>query len=214
VTWPSERKPPASARLRAGPSGRRAGTDRLEALPADRPGDGALLLRIRADDASALDLLLERYWPQVYRYALRRTGSADAAADLAQDVFCRVWERRAAWRPEGSVRGLLFRLARNTAVSHHRRRFARERAAGVFAHLHGGVTVSPLASDSPDLRATLDRAIAALPARRREVFRLRMVDDLSYDEIADAMGTSRQTVANQLSRALATLRQRLAHLLD
>jgi RNA polymerase sigma-70 factor, ECF subfamily len=185
----------------------------MEALAPDRPGDAALLLRIRADDATALEQLLERYWTQVYRYALRRTGSADAAADLAQDVFCRIWERRSAWRPEGSVRGLLFRLARNTAVSQHRRGFARERASLAFAHLQGGRS-SPAPADTADLRKALERAIAALPSRRREVFQLRMLDDLSYDEIAETMGTSRQTVANQLSRALATLRERLAHLLD
>jgi len=186
----------------------------MEALATERPGDGVLLLRIRADDASALDQLLERYWSQIYRYALRRTGSADAAADIAQDVFCRVWERRATWRPDGSVRALLFRLARNAAVSQHRRHYARERAALVFAHLHGGRTAPAAGIDIEDLRTALERAIAALPLRRREVFQLRMLDDLSYDEIAETMGTSRQTVANQLHRALTTLRERLGHLLD
>jgi RNA polymerase sigma-70 factor (ECF subfamily) len=201
--------------VRTGTIGRRRGADRVEALASERPGDTALLLRIRADDASALDQLLERYWAQVYRYALRRTGSADAAADLAQDVFCRIWERRAVWRPDGSVRALLFRLARNAAVTQHRRRHARERASGVFAHLQGGRSApSVTAGDTADLRTALERAIAALPLRRREVFQLRMLDDLSYDEIAETMGTSRQTVANQLHRALATLRERLGHLLD
>jgi RNA polymerase sigma-70 factor (ECF subfamily) len=192
----------------------RAGTERIEAVPTERPSDSALIVRMRADDPAALDLLLERYWAPIFRYALRRTGSSDAAADVTQDVFCRVWERRATWRSTGSVRGLLFRLARNTAVSRHRRRFARDRATRGFTDLYLGRSVTPPSADTAGLRSALERAIAALPARRREVFQLRMIDDLSYDEIAAVMGTSRQTVANQLSRALATLRRGLAHLLD
>jgi len=63
-----------------------------------------------------------------------------------------------------------------------------------------------------DLRAALERAIATLPPRRREVFLLRVVHDLSYKEIAGVMGTSAQTVANQLSSALRELRTTLAGL--
>lgn len=181
--------------------------------PAD-PSDAALLARLRGGDAQALDALLERYWPAVFAYVLRRTGSRDAAADVAQDVFCRFWERRAGWRPGGSVRGLLFRIARNTAVSQHRRRRARERATLGFAELYVQRAPAPLPAERAELRAALERAVAALPARRREVFQLRMVDDLSYDEISVVMGISKQTVANQLSHALAALRLALAHLLD
>lgn len=176
--------------------------------------DTVLLARLAAGDAAALDALLERHWPSLYRYALRRTGSPDDAADIAQEVFCRLWERRADWRAHGSVKGLLFRLARNAAVTGQRRRRVRERAAHLLADLAPDPTPATAAAERAELRAALERAIAALPARRREVFLLRMVDGLSYDEIAAAMDTSRQTVANQLSRALATLRTTLGHLLD
>jgi RNA polymerase sigma-70 factor (ECF subfamily) len=75
-------------------------------------------------------------------------------------------------------------------------------------------TAIPKPAEHAEMNAAIEHAISLLPARRREVFLLRMMDDLSYEEIAAVMGTSRQTVANQLSRALATLRPALAHLLD
>jgi RNA polymerase sigma factor (sigma-70 family) len=53
-----------------------------------------------------------------------------------------------------------------------------------------------------------------MPARRREIIVLRCVHDLSYREIADVMNIAQQTVANQLSSALATLRTSLRDLLD
>ena len=80
--------------------------------------DGCLLARLKADDASAMGVLVERHWAPLVNYLTRTVGSSpDLASDLAQDAFCRLWERRATWRGEGSVRGLLLRLVRNMAVS-------------------------------------------------------------------------------------------------
>ena len=179
------------------------------------PTDTDLLLRLASDDDRALDLLLERYWAPLFRFALRRTGSRDVAADVVQDAFCRLWTRRGSWRVQGSVRALLYRLTRNSAVSQHRGKEARKRALQNYAERSADISTSGrIPAEHVELREALERAIAGLPARRREVFLLRMMDDLSYEDIARVMGTSKQTVANQLSRALATLRPALAHLLD
>jgi RNA polymerase sigma-70 factor (ECF subfamily) len=186
------------------------------ALPTERdqpsepaePSDAILLARLAADDASALDALLGRYWSPLVVFIARLSGSPEAAEDAVQETFCRLWERRRSWRVEGSVSGLLFRLARNIAISTHRHLQAEDRAAGI------SIEHAPRHHDAPELsddalRATLERAIASLPPRRREVFLLRVVHDLSYKEIGAVMGTAPQTVANQLSHALAELRTML-----
>lgn len=175
----------------------------------DQPSDATLLARLAADDASALDALLARYWLPLITFLARMTGSVEAAEDAAQETFCRLWERRRSWRIEGSVSGLVFRLARNIAISEHRHLQAEGRAAEVVSESTPAHHAAPDVPDA-ELRAALERAIAALPPRRREVFLLRVVHDLSYKEIAVAMGTSPQTVANQLSHALAFLRRALA----
>jgi RNA polymerase sigma-70 factor, ECF subfamily len=175
----------------------------------DPPTDAVLLARLAADDSSALDALLAKYWSPLTMFIARMTGSPEAAEDAVQETFCRLWERRRAWRVEGSVGGLLFRLARNIAISEHRHLQAEERAASVAGE------ALPTHHDAPELpdaelRAVLEDAIATLPPRRREVFLLRVVHELSYKEIAAVMGTSPQTVANQLSHALGELRKKLA----
>ena len=177
----------------------------------DRVPDAVLLERLAADDASALDTLLARYWQPLTLFITRLTGSTEAAEDAVQEAFCRLWERRRAWRGEGSVNGLLFRLARNGAIWAHRREDAEARAAAVAAEEMPPHHAMP-ALPNDELRVALDRAIAELPPRRREVFLLRVVHDLSYKEIAAVMGTSMQTVANQLSTALRELRTRLSEL--
>ena len=186
---------------------------RHRALPTERdqpsePSDATLLARLAADDASALDALLGRYWSPLVMFIARLSGSPEAAEDAVQETFCRLWERRRSWRVEGSVGGLLFRLARNIAISTHRHLQAEDRAAGI------AIEHAPRHQDAPELpddalRAALERAIASLPPRRREVFLLRVVHDLSYKEIGAVMGTAPQTVANQLSHALAELRAML-----
>jgi RNA polymerase sigma-70 factor (ECF subfamily) len=175
----------------------------------DEPPDTGLLERLAANDTSALDVLLARYWSPLTTFVARMTGSPEAAEDAVQETFCRLWERRGSWRVEGSVSGLLFRLARNIAISEHRHLQAEERAAAVATD---GVPRHHELPELPDeeLRAALEHAIASLPPRRREVFLLRVVHDLSYKEIAAVMGTAPQTVANQLSHALASLRQQIA----
>lgn len=174
-----------------------------------RPSDATLLARLAADDSTALDALLARYWPPLIAFITRMTGSESVAEDAVQETFCRLWERRRSWGTQGSVSGLLFRLARNIAISGHRHQRAEERAATTFGELRPRHHAAPELPDAT-LRVALERAIAALPPRRREVFLLRVVHELSYKEIAAVMGTSPQTVANQLSHALATLRVELA----
>ena len=112
------------------------------------------------------------------------------------------------------MRALLCRIARNYAVSEHRRQRADERSAETFVELTRPVSPPRDRIETEQLRSALDREIALLPERRREILVLRCVHDLSYKEIADVMNIAQQTVANQLSSALATLRVSLRDLLD
>lgn len=175
-----------------------------------------LLRRLREDDAGALDLVLREHWGPIVTYLARWLESRDAAEDVAQQTFIRLWEQRSSWGLEGSLRGLLFRIARNLAISYQRSLEARGRAGLRFVSEEDSRSPSSPLEDVlvGELGRALDGAIGALPERRREVFVLRCIHGLSYNEIAAAMGISEQTVANQLSRALATLRSSLEYLLQ
>jgi RNA polymerase sigma-70 factor (ECF subfamily) len=178
----------------------------------ESPSDLELIRRLRRDDTAALDVVLRRYWPPLVAYLVRLLGSTDAAEDVAQRTFCRLWDRRGSWRDDGSMRALIYRVARNLAISEQRHHDAEMRSAALADVARSNPTPLQLLEDK-QLRRELEGAIAALPERRREVFVLRCIHDLSYKEIAEVMGTSPQTVANQLSLALTTLRRSLGHLL-
>jgi RNA polymerase sigma-70 factor (ECF subfamily) len=182
--------------------------------PADL-ADEALMERIRAGDASALDALLKRYWDVVVAYARQILGDPAAAADTAQQTFIKLWQRREQWTPTGSVAAYVFRITRNAALNERRARRVRVVSTG---NPRVGATAStpgtPLQTlEEKELRAGLEAALRLLPERRKEVFMLARFQRLTYDEIAALMGISAQTVANQMSAALADLRKHLvAHL--
>lgn len=176
--------------------------------------DRVLLSRLRVGDRSALETLLDLYWTALVTYAARLLGSWDAAEDVAQETFVRIWERREDWEAAGSVSALLYRIARNNALD---KRKIRHRYSACLQRLTSDCRIVPTPADQiqmAELEAALGAAVEALPERRRETFLLARVDGLSCREIAEVMGLSPQTVSNQLSAALRELRQALRPFLE
>lgn len=176
--------------------------------PLTIPPDEEIIRRLRASDEGALELLVSAYWQRLTRFVEGILDRAGGAEDVVQETFIRLWMRREGLRLEGSFRAFLYTMARNAAID-ERRRLGRRTALAKQADTPG-TQPSPLATtEASELQAVASQAIAALPPRRREVFRLARFEGLSYKEIAEVMGLSPQTVANQMSRALTELHETL-----
>lgn len=147
--------------------------------------------------------------PGLVRYAEGILGENGNGEDVVQETFFRLWIRRREVTASGSLRAFLYTLTRNAAID-ERRRCTRRAAVAQAA----GTPPSPLtpleAAARSELAHAAATAVSALPARRRDVFLLGRLKGLTYREIAAAMGVSPQTVANQMSAALRSLRQALA----
>ncbi len=169
------------------------------------------LERIRKGDTEALGALLADAWAPLVQFLARMTESDDAAEDAAQEAFVRLWERRERWT-EGSARAVLFRIARNVALDQTRRLDVRARFAdSVPRPSRPSTPVDDLSL--LEARSRVDEALAALPARRRQLFELVRFDGMSYREAAHVLDLSPQTVANQMSLALRDLRTLLSDFL-
>jgi RNA polymerase sigma-70 factor, ECF subfamily len=176
--------------------------------------DVEIMRRIQAGDERALDEVLARYWQPLVRYAWNLTGARDAAEDAAQEALVRLWQKRAAWTATTSLRGFLYRILRNHVLNEKRAERVRLRWRDRI--LRSGRPRVPTPADlfdDEELAEAVQAAIDALPDRRREVFVLSRFSGLSYEEIATTLEISPQTVANQMTAALRTLRGHLsAHL--
>lgn len=174
-------------------------------------GDSELMERLQRDDAEALEALLRRYWRPLVAFAVGFVREMDVAEDIVQETFIRVWQRRADWQPNGSVRSFVYRITRNLSLNEQRAREVRERwrTRGLKQHPQSPVTPAQH-FEAEALEIAVQAAVEALPERRRQVFVLARYHNLSRHQIAAVMGISPQTVANQLSAALSTLRDALA----
>jgi RNA polymerase sigma-70 factor (ECF subfamily) len=165
---------------------------------------------LRAGDACALDALIGAHWARLVAYAEGVLGDRDAAYDVVQEAFVRLWEQRRKWREAGSVRVWLFRTVRNLSVSEVRRRAVRQRWEVVEGGTeHAGPRTPVQETQDRELRAAIEGAVAGLSPRRREVFTLFHLEDLTYREVAVVMGIREQTVANYLQAAVGELRKAL-----
>jgi RNA polymerase sigma-70 factor (ECF subfamily) len=163
--------------------------------------------------AGAYEDLLDRHWAALVRYAAAIVRSGDAAQDIAQEAFVRLWASRAhAGSPQNAEREVayLYRTVRNLSLNE--RRWRRVRALWLERQPADGAQ-APAVEDEEAVDARVRRAVAELPRRRREVFELARYHDLTYQQIAVALGLSAQTVANHMSAALRDLRSALHDLL-
>ncbi len=176
------------------------------------PADIALLACVLNGDESGLAALLERHWHSLVKYAFSILGDRDAAEDVVEEVFVRLWEHRDTLGLEGSVLGLLFRMARNLSLDEHRHVEAQLRAARK-APVPMAVPTPAEYVEGEEVHSAVATAVANLPQRRREVFELVRHHGLSYREAADTLGLAPQTVANHFTLALSDLREALGPLM-
>jgi RNA polymerase sigma-70 factor, ECF subfamily len=180
--------------------------------PADVPtcDDATQADRIRGGDIAAFERLYRAYWQRLYAFAFRYVRSRDDAEDVTQDVLLRIWRSRASWAPAGTVASYLYLAVRNAARDRLERVAVARRhrgRAGVGAVATAAEVQSHL--EAAELAAAVERALADLPPKRSTVCKLRLIEGLSYAEIAKRLGISEKTVETQLARGLKFLRERI-----
>ena len=170
-----------------------------------------ILSRIRAGEREAFETLVHETRDDLVDYLTWILGSKEAAEDTCQDAFIRLWEQRERWH-DGSARALLFRIGRNLAFDARRRERVRRDWAVREAAMVSSVWGDERAELS-ELEVRFREALAALTPARRETVESVRLQGLTHEEAAQALGVSRQTVANRMTLALADLRQLLGDVL-
>ncbi len=165
----------------------------------------AKLLAAADTDKAAFRVLYERYADRVHRYHLRRSRDQDAAADLTAETFAQAWCARGSFRDEaeGSAGPWLFAIARNVLLQSVRRMQLEDTARSTLGVREGGAVVTPDESWLDGVDELLDE----LPPAQREAIRLRFVDDLAFQGVADRLQISPEGARMRVHRGLASLRR-------
>lgn len=178
--------------------------------------------RFQSGDARAFRQLLGRHERRVYNFFLRSFGKKEVAQDLTQDTFLRIVKGKASYQRKAKFTTWMWRIAHNLRVDTYRREKFRKHASldqpmghddekrtkldmvedskeiGAERHAHGGRFVEALAKVLPELDED-----------QREVFLLRQMEGLSFQEIAEIQDININTVKSRMRYALQKLREML-----
>ena len=161
---------------------------------------------LRGLSQAAFEKLFRQYYEELYYYACRYLWRREDAEEAVQDVFVRVWEKREELQISTSVKAYLYAAVRNRAINHLNSRWARE------APLPLDPAIPVMAEAAEDelgqetLIQLLQQGIATLPSQCRTIFQLSRQGGLTYDEIAEELGISKETIKSQVKIALRKLR--------
>ncbi len=173
-----------------------------------------VVARIRDGDARAFETVFRTYYAPLAAFAYRYLRDAAAAEDVVQDVFGKLWENRRSLVVTTSLRAYLYAAVRNRTLDIRKHDtvvedWERDESSADVRELHPAPRQPDEILDRQLIGDRLAAAFEALPERQAQVMRLRWKNDLSYAEIAEAVGISVKGVEKHLSRGLAALKRQL-----
>lgn len=165
-----------------------------------------LLQQIADGREEAFAALVQKYWNNVYAQALTYLKSSHHAQDLVQDLFVKVWEKRATLPKVERFDAFLFIMARNAIISALRKKLAEPLSTDVIDVYQEHSRMPDQMLSFKQLQQHFKTAIDLLPQQQKTAFLLSREEDLSYEAIAVQMNLSRETVKKHICRALNFLR--------
>lgn len=177
-----------------------------------------LLVRLIRGEIKAYEELFHRYYPSFLAFVRGMLKDGFAAEDITQNIFLKVWINRERLDAEKSIRSYLFVLAKHEVYNQLRMRSRRfsplqeleSPVCGDTGRFFPSGNEIEQMIDLHETSARIDALVEAMPAKRREIFRLSRYERLSNKEIAQRLGLSVRTVDKHLELALRELRRHFA----
>jgi len=145
----------------------------------------------RAKDITAFEDLLNEYQPRVFQLAQRMVIDADDAADITQEVFIKVWQKRDQFKGDSAIFTWIYRIATNHCLEFLRKKKKREILRLTdYEEILKQRLESPQYFDGNEYQRILHQAILTLPEKQRIVFQLKYFEELKYEDISQIVDTS------------------------
>jgi RNA polymerase sigma-70 factor (ECF subfamily) len=180
--------------------------------------DEQIVERALAGDGEAFGEIVRRWERRIFALAYGILGREEDARDATQETFIAAFRNLKGFRGEAKVSSWLHRIAVNQCITRQRRARVRGEMSLEAQEEDGGAQFASTADENPAVRAesherneAVRRAVNALPPELRSVIVMKEFEDLTFQEIADALGVPLSTVKSRLYTALKQLRMRLGN---
>ncbi len=167
--------------------------------------------QFRQGDHHAFRILYERYAPRLYAFSKKYLQDSEESEEIVQEVFLRIWERRAHVDESGSFSAYVFQAAKNRIFNGFRKKVNEQVYLDfLLASENTEHSLTEIEVEYREVKLKAEAAINAMPPKRQEIFRLSRELGLKNKEIAAKLGISIKTVENQMGQALKFLREQLS----
>ena len=185
-------------------------------MPIVNLSDFAMIRLIKKGDREAFGVMFDQYYRPLCAYAVTILKFPETAEDIVQETFIKLWEARESFAIEVSLRAYLYRSVHNNCISFIRNQDVLSRrnkkvndeivfhADLALSHFDGEILEQLMTGE---LEEFFDKTVETLPEQCNRIFCHCRYDQLSYQEIAEKLGISVNTVKTQLSRAFSKLRE-------
>nr|WP_067054546.1 RNA polymerase sigma-70 factor [Mucilaginibacter sp. L294] len=166
-----------------------------------------VLTRLKNGDEAAFSAIYERYYSEIYNFIFSFLKQKQLAEELLQETFLTVWVQRQKIDPYQPLEPLLFTICRRKVLDNFRKITSTEALKQqLLYNMQNMVNNTEEAVFYNDTIAFTNDALEKLPKQQQVVFKLSRLEGLSYEEIAERMDLSKNTVKNHLVAALKTLK--------
>ena len=182
-------------------------------LPVPHHREKSLLSRIAAGEEAAFKELHDLYWNDVYSLALAFTKSAQAAEDLVQEVFIKLWMKRQELGHVENFSAFFSVMVRNQVISALRKSKKQEKDLQAFFKTTHLFEQHQHTSEVNEVSRLITTMLSRLPDQQQRIFKLSREEGLNHDDIAAQLNLSKKTVSNTITIVLAQIRKQL-HKID
>ncbi len=179
--------------------------------------DQELISEYLEGNGTAIEVLVDKYLPSIYRFTWRQTGNKEEANDITQEVFVKVWKNLKRYDPKQSFKTWIMTIARNTSID-----WLRKKRALAFSDLDNKYTEEAFEDtlvdnellpdqvyEQAEAKGTVDELLKGLTEVQRSTVTLRINEHLPFEEISAIMGKPLNTVKSYYRRALLSMRKAL-----
>ncbi|GGK19364.1 DNA-directed RNA polymerase sigma-70 factor [Parabacteroides faecis] len=172
-----------------------------------------LILSLKNGSYKAFERIYEMYAKRLFAYSIQFTKSQEESEEIVQDVFMRLWTNRTKIRQEDTLRSLLFIMTKHYLINAFRTKINQPEYEEYIQYINErSVDDASCQLEYQEFVAKFRAILKTLPETQQKVITLSKIEQFSNKEIADKLSLSEQTVKNQLSLGLKTLKEKLGSL--